>query len=420
METIVAVGTRPDRLPLGALLVANVVSLIGSALTAVALPWFVLQTTGSAARTGLVAAFVVLPAFLAGIFGGPLVDRLGAKRVSVLADLVGTVGIGLIPLLARTVGLPFWGLLLLVFLGALLEIPGLSARRAMLPELARAAGWRLERANGAFESIQHLSLLVGPPVAGVLIAWLGPSDVLWVDAASFAAAAGLVAAAVPDGRVGKCAAASGRYLGELVAGWRFLRGDRLLLTLAITLTIGNALTGSLVTVLLPVYAEAAFGRATALGAAVAAAGAGWLVGGLAFGAIGHRLPRRALWLVGFLVAPLDLWVLAAEPSLPMLVGTLALVGLIGGPINPLLVTVRHERIPPELRGRVFGAFSAIAMLAQPVGMFVAGTAIEGIGFRPTVLLLAAGSQALGIALLFVPTLRQMDTTRSPISCATSR
>lgn len=82
-------AARPSRSPLFALLAANAVSLVGSGLTAVALPWFVLQTTGSAARTGLVAAAAVLPAFAAGVFGGALVDRLGFRRVAVAAQLVG-------------------------------------------------------------------------------------------------------------------------------------------------------------------------------------------------------------------------------------------------------------------------------------------------------------------------------------------
>jgi MFS family permease len=88
--------------------------------------------------------------------------------------------------------------------------------------------------------------------------------------------------------------------------------------------------------------------------------------------------------------------LATTPSLPVLVGTLALVGLVSGPINPLLATIRHERIPAELRGRVFGTFSAIALVAQPLGLLLAGFLIDGIRFRPTVLLLAGGAQPLGV------------------------
>ena len=117
----------------------------------------------------------------------------------------------------------------------------------------------------------------------------------------------------------------------------------------------------------------------------------------------------------FLVVPLELWVLATTPSLPVLVGALALVGLVSGPINPLVATIRHERIPAELRGCVFGTFSAIALVAQPLGLLLAGFLVDGIGFRPTVLLLAGGAQPLGVVLLFVPTLREMDATKPALA-----
>lgn len=407
-----ALAVRPSRTPLLALLAANAISLVGSGLTAVALPWFVLQTTGSAARTGLVAAAAVLPAFAAGVFGGALVDRLGFKRVAVAADLVGGAGIAAIPFLAATVGLPFWGLVLLVFAGELLLIPGLTARRSLLPELAAAAGWRLERANAAFEGSQPLALLLGPPLAGLLVAGFGAANVLWLDAATFAGSAAIVAALVPVAIRAERPAVATRYLAEIAAGLRFIRGDRLLLALALTLLAANGLGGPLFAVLLPVYADATGGGAAALGWALAAFGLGSLLGALAYGAVGHRLPRRAVWLTAFLLAPGELWLLAAAPPLPLLIVAFAVIAAIGGPINPLLVTVRHERIPPELRGRVFSTFSAVAMLAQPAGLLLGGVLIEAIGFRPTVLLLAAACQLLGVALVFVPALRQMDATKA--------
>ncbi|MDP9363252.1 MAG: MFS transporter, partial [Chloroflexota bacterium] len=398
--------------PLVALLAANAVSLVGNTLTAVALPWYVLQTTGSATRTGLVAAVAVLPAFVAGILGGTLIDRVGYKRISVLADVVSGLAIAAVPLLYQTVGLAFWQLLALVFLGALLDIPGLTARRSLLPELAARAGWRLERANSAFESSQFLSLLLGPPLAGLLIAAVGASNVLWLDAATFAVSALLVVALVPAALPAERSTEGEGYFAELAAGFRFIHRDRLLLILALALMASNVLSGPLFAVLLPVYVEETFGRAEPLGLALAAIGLSSLAGSLLFGAVGHRVRRRPLWLAAFLLAPVELWILATDPSVPVLVAALALAGVVMGPVNPLLVTIRHERIPPDLRGRVFGTFSAVAVGAQPLGLLLAGFLIDGVGFRPTVLLLAGAAQLLGVLLLFAPTLREMDVART--------
>ena len=76
-----------DRTPIFALFGANAVSQVGNMMIMVAVPWFVLETTGSAARVGLTGAAIGVGAILAAVLGGPLVDRLGFRRVSVFADL---------------------------------------------------------------------------------------------------------------------------------------------------------------------------------------------------------------------------------------------------------------------------------------------------------------------------------------------
>lgn len=177
------------RFPLLALFCANSISLTGSTLTLVAIPWFVLQTTGSATQTALVSFIEVIAVVIAGALGGTLADRLGYKRISVLADLISGVTIALIPLLYNTVGLAFWQLLTLVFISAFFNAPGTVARTALLPELAVLATQPLERANATLQAIQRGARLLGAPLAGFLIAFLQTSAVLWLDAASFACSA---------------------------------------------------------------------------------------------------------------------------------------------------------------------------------------------------------------------------------------
>ncbi|MBA3643458.1 MAG: MFS transporter, partial [Chloroflexia bacterium] len=96
------------------------------------------------------------------------------------------------------------------------------------------------------------------------------------------------------------------------------------------------------------------------------------------------------------------------PPLPVLLAGFLVGGVVSGATNPLLVTVRHERIPPPLRGRVFGTFSALAMAAQPIGVAVGGTMVDQIGFQPTLIAFAVAAQLLGVALLFQPVLRTME------------
>lgn len=408
-------ATRANGVPLWALVASSAVSEAGSALTWIALPWFVLVTTGSAAKTGLTGFAVALPGFVAGLFGGTVVDRFGYKRASIVADLVSGFGIMLVPLLYHTVGLAFWQLLALVFVGALLGVPGFTARRAMIPELAALARTRLERANAAFEAVQSVSLLLGPPLAGVLIAWLGASNVLWLDAASFAVSAGAVAVAIPAVAAGARRAARGRYFAELARGLRFLRQDRVLFPLAIGLAIGNFLSNAFVAVALPVWVKDVYGRPTVLGLLVAVFGAGALAGALGYGAVGHRLSRRALWIAPEMFAAVMYAVFALAPALFIIAAVLVVVGVFSGPTNPLLVTIRHERTPVELRGRVFATFSAISQVAAPLGVVIAGYAIQGFGLRPVLVALAAAAAVVSVGMLFVPAFRELQapTTGEP-------
>jgi MFS family permease len=173
------------RAPLAALFAANTVSLTGSVLTVLAVPWFVLTTTGSPSKTGITAFFEFLASVLAAFFGGAFVDRIGFKRASVLADLTSGAAVALVPLLYYTIGLQFWQLLALVFCATFCNMPGTTARAAIVPDLAGMAHLRLERANAAMQAIQRGATLIGAALAGVLITVLGASRLLWLDAVTF-------------------------------------------------------------------------------------------------------------------------------------------------------------------------------------------------------------------------------------------
>ena len=399
------------KIPLVALLSANTISLVGNQLTYIAIPWFVLQTTGSAAKTGIATFFTALPALLAAFFGGPLVDRWGYKRTSVVADLASGLTIALVPLLYHTVGLAFWQLLALTFLDALLDTPGGTARDSLIPDLATLAGVRLERVNAIGQTLWRVAGLFGPPLAGLLIALLGPSNVLFLDAASFALSAALVAGIVPRSSAATSTVIPGEtrsYLAELRAGLDFIRGDRLLATLIVSFTLLNALGEPLFGVVLPVYARRIYGSAVDLGFMLAAFAGGGLLGTALFGVWGHRLSRRSLYIGGFLLASLALWPLLALPPLPVLLGILALRGLAGAPLNLLAVTVAQERIPAQMRGRVFGVGRAFALAAAPLSLVLVGYLLEISGIRSTLAVLATVQLILTLALVRAAPLRQMD------------
>lgn len=402
---------RSEQLPLIVLLFANGLSLVGNMLTSVAVPWFVLETTGSAAKTGVTGAVIVAPTIIAGIFGGALVDRLGFRRMSVVSDIGSGITVALIPLLHVTIGITFMQLLILMFLSALLDVPGTTARQSMLPELAHSAGMRLERANSVFSSITRGAQLAGPILAGVLIAKVGANSVLWLDAATFAVSALAVALAIPE-VVNKSEVRSHEtagYLRDILQGVGLLANDKVLRILIIAAALLNFVANPMASVVLPVYAQELYGSAANLGLMLAGFGGGALAGAVLYGIGAHLLPRRVVFIAGVAAAAIPLAVLAAYPGVPITIAALALFGIGTGPLAPIFMTVAQERTPPEMRGRMFGLMAASVWIVLPIGMLTAGVLIEGFGLRMTLLLQSGLFLILAVILLFIQSLYMMET-----------
>lgn len=396
--------------PLYALYVADTISLTGNAVAQLAIPWFVLTTTGSATLTALVVFFNFLPIVIAAFLGGVVVDRLGFRTTSVVADLASAAAVAAIPLLHTTVGIELWQLMTLVFVGALLDAPGATARAAVLPDMVELAGVRIERASGIRSGIQQGAFLVGAPLGGVLVASVGATNALWLNSASFLVSAALVTVFVPG--PGKRADETadempGRFLGELAEGMRFIWNERVLRAIVLTVLITNLLDAPF-PVALTVFAEDEYGSATDLGLMFGVFGGGALLGALAYSAVGHRLPRRKLFVGCFAAIPLVYLVLATRPSLPVALVALALVGFAAGPINPLIFTVLTEVVPTRLRGRVFGAVRAGAWAAIPLGILVGGALVGAVGVAVTFLVIGIGYAAVVSYGFFNPAFRDLD------------
>lgn len=409
------VSEHPIRRPIWALLVGNFVSGLGNNFAMLAIPWFVLATGGSASQTGLTVAVGTVPYVLVGIFGGVIVDRVGPKRTAIVSDIFSGLSVALIPLLHATTGLAFWQLLILVFLGALLDGPGRTARMALFPDLIHRSGMNQERANTWFTLTTRVSEVLGAPLAGLLLAALGPTTLLWMNAVSFAIAAGITQVAIPDIRAERTTAepavATGRiaplrtYIHDVREGFRFLLGNRLLFALVAAGSLGTLLAEPIYGVILPVYANEVLGSAAQLGFIFGALGAGSIAGNVLYLAIANRIPRGAILIGGFTIRALCFAVFLTMPSwwviaLAIFIGAVALE-----PCNPLTMSIFQEQVPPAMRGRVFGARSAIAAAAFPIGLIVYGGLLSGIGIEPTLVLFVAVNALVPLTMLAMPTLR---------------
>jgi len=298
--------------------------------------------------------------------------------------------------------------MILVFLGALLDAPGSTARDALVPELAEQAGMPIERATSILQVIERGSRLVGAPLAGLLISLLGTANVLWIDAGTFFISAGIVGILISAPGASQTKSDSAKYFDELADGLRFMLRDKLILVIVIMVMITNFLDSAFGGVILPVYVNNVFGNALNLGLLIAASGGGAVVGGLLFAAIGHRLSRYLIFVAAFVLTSLRFWAFAFFPPLPILLMAVFVFSVGAGPLNPIIGAVEFERIPANMRGRVFGAIRAGAWTAMPLGMLLGGILTEKFGVLPLLIGLGIAYSITTLSMAFIPVMREMD------------
>lgn len=407
-----------NHIPLYALYIASLISVTGDAMASIAIPWFVLQTTGSAIQTGITAFFAISPIILGTFFGGTIVDRVGYKRISVMADLASGLTMLMIPLLYSTIGLQFWQLLALVFIGNLMDAPGRSARQSMLPELAEAADTSLDRATGTTQALSRATQMLGAPIAGILIVFIGAIGVLWIDAATFLISAITIQLFIPVVLFKKQAEiqaeSENSYFEDLREGFRFVKNDPLILTIIVVVMLTNMIDSAMHGVTYPIYILELYGNAWSLGVVLGVFGASALVGTLFYSWLGEKYSRRWVFIITFMIVGTRFFFMLLYPSLPILIGISILTGLAVGPINPILSVISYERIPDHMRARVFGLLSAGVLVAMPAGALMAGFLLEYVGMTPALMIYGTVYILAISSLIFNPHSAQMDAQQTPV------
>jgi MFS family permease len=410
------VSATRTRVPLYGWLTAEAISLTGTRVSMIAIPWFVLTTTDSPTLTGVVAFAEMAPLVVLKALAGPVIDRIGARTVAVAADVGSFVVVGLIPLLHLLGLLGFPSLVALVALAGALRGPGDGAKHAMVPALVRYGGVPMERATGLASAVERTASMVGAGVAGALVALVGPTTALAVDATSFLAS-GLVLFATTRALTGHRTASErteteeddAPYLRRLREGWDFLRKDRILFGICVMVALTNLIDQAFSVVLVPVWAKETGGGAAAIGLLFAVFSGASIGGAVLASAFADRLPRYSTYLIAFLVcgAP-RFWVLAFESPMWAVLAVCVAGGFASGFINPVLGAVVFERIPDHLVGRVSALNAALCWSLIPLGGVIGGVLIGGAGL--TVAMLASGAAYFAITMLpaLQPHWREMD------------
>jgi MFS family permease len=378
---------------LAAILVAELVSLTGSSMTYVALPWFVLITTGSTARMGWVLAAELLPVGLLGILAGSLIARLGAKRTMNLADAARVPIMAAIPILHWTGNLTFAWLLGLTFLLGCFMAPYYSSSRLILPEVLGEDEQLVAQGSAFVQAANQLTQLGGPILAGVLIAWLSAPAVLLIDAATYAVSFVVILVFV---RAGKRFPADESSRG-VFAGLRYVLHDKLLGPMMAAAAFINFVAQGLIA-MLPVLAVRRFDADPKIvGFFFAAFGAGALAGSVVASQIVRKVPLLRLAALGILGMAVPLWLLALDLPWPAVIVVLAGFGFCAPLVNAPVLGILTVRPPEALRPKVITAVMTISVVIGPLGFLAVGQALQYVGMSVVFLAIAAGFTAGALA-----------------------
>ncbi|OZC47238.1 hypothetical protein CH286_13755 [Rhodococcus sp. WWJCD1] len=344
-------------------------SLFGNSAITVVLPWLVLATTGSLASAGLIAAAAGIAAVPATFAGGRLIDRFGARNVAVVSDLGSATAVFGLIVVSATVGLSVPWFVVLGVAGAVFDVPGMTARQAMLADVASISGTSVTAVAGFFQTGFSLAFLAGPALAGLLLSMLDPIDVVAVTAASSAAAAVLTALVPVVGQAFAAGAAGSGSALDLIRRTPALRAMLLFAFLA------SLVTPPMISLLLPGHFNE-IGEPGQLGLAMSAYAVGALAGSALFAFVAAR-SRRATFVTGMAAMTIGIWLFAQLHGFWIVAAGMLVMGLGSGLFGPIWNVYVAEQVPADVRGRVLGWLNMSGLVAGPMGLGLMSVVLLG-------------------------------------------
>jgi MFS family permease len=397
--------------PLIGLITAESLSLLGNQIAAVAIPILVLQFTHSPLVTGVAAAGNIVPIILAAILGGRAIDRFGAWNMSVAADLLSCCSVLALPLafiyLDQVSPLLVF---MLVFMGALFDPTGISARQTLVPGLAESSGKSLDKINSWRGGLENGADFIGPVVGVALISAVGTINTFFIDAISFLLCAIIFAATVPRERRLPSIANEGAGL----PGFTFIFEHPQLMRIAVVGMLAGFVILPFLGLLLPVLATQKFGSTTLLGICLSAFGLSATLGAISFSLLSRRCSRSLIYYGGLLITGGSLILCALATNKYEVILSAALAGLLLGAGNPLQQTILQEETPAPIAGRVFTSLTALHFIGGPFGLLVAGTLIQFTNVD--VALLSGGALLMVLAIFAWLGLPLLSSKQQPRDC----
>ncbi len=361
------------------------ISQLGDRLAALAFPWLVYTSTGSALGTGAVFAVYTLPYVLFGALAGVAVDRFDKRRLMIAVDLVRTVLVVAVPFVA-TRSLP--AVFVLSFAIATAGVVFEPAKLAILPEIVTPG--RLLRANSLFATSENLTEILGWALAGVLLASVSTAVAFRLDAATFAISAAALLLIRYQAPARAAAENSVRAVrAEMREGFHFLARDRGLRANTTMIVVCVAGLGASYPLTFLFAVEVLQGGTGTFGALEAVVGAGFLAGSLALVALASRVRKGRVMIAGLAIMGACLALVATTDSVWVAAVPFAIFGIANAVVLIAVDTYLQEVVPDGMRGRVLGTRFTLTQGMYAVSVLVGG-ALAGVA-SVRVLFVVAGA-----------------------------
>ena len=357
----------------------QLVSLSGTWMQNLAQAWLLYRLTGSAFMLGLASAATLLPSLLLGVYGGALADRFSRRNLLMTAQALAMVQALVLAGLTLTGAVLPWQVLVLALLLGVVQALELPARHSLVAQLVPRTD--LANAIALNSSLFHAARLVGPAIAGVLVAWIGEGWVFLLNAGTFVAVlVSLRAIHLPP----VAADTAADSLPGLWAGLAHVRTQPPVRA-ALTMVATVALLGSSAAVLLPVFAVEVFATgAERLGLLMGSIGVGALAGALLLAGRRDPVGLESVIAVAGVAVGLALVLFAVTPVFGLALAWLAIVGFCMTSVMASSNAFIQLATPDRLRGRVMALFSVAMHGMLPLGSLMVGALAEVLGAAWTV------------------------------------
>lgn len=401
------------------ILSAQSVSTYANQVIAFVVPWLILTRTGNAASAGTIAFVMGMAGLTGTLFGGVVTDRLGGRRVSILAD-----SLSLITALALAVALFFnffslWFVAITQILGVFFDGPGSIAKITTVPAAAKEEDVPITRAMGLNQTLQGVATFLGPITAGLLIAAFNEANTLFVTTILFLMAIGLVSRLRKRVMTHEHPMSVRQAYRDMREAVEFLVREPFLGKMQLVGPLMGAVIVPISALIFPAWFIFAHQDSRALGIFLGAGAIGGMVGGATFAALAHKLKQRT-WLVGatalYALAMLGLYFL--QPGSILAIGVSFVAGAMMSMMFTVPFTAFYSRTPQKLLGRVGSLGAANGALAGALASLGFGWLIHTVSAPTALLVCAFIMEGIALALGTLPFMRLLDSPAEPVEAVT--